>query len=239
MGGFANNAPIVTDGLVLYVDAGNDISYPGSGGTWSNLVGSNDGVFNGMDQSNNPSNNYDSANKGSIVFDGTDDYVNFSETLTLTEATFVAWIKRSGQQDSWAGILFSRGNGAGTLGLNYRSNTNQIGYHWYETWSSATSPSTYNWVSGLTPPDDEWCMAVISVSSTAVTAYLCQESGTTSATNSNSHPPATLGGCDIGRDPYTSARSMSGNCAIGQIYNRALTSTEVLQNYNALKNRFI
>jgi hypothetical protein len=35
MGGFANNAPIVTDGLVFYVDAGNSNSYPGSGTTWS------------------------------------------------------------------------------------------------------------------------------------------------------------------------------------------------------------
>ena len=41
MGGFANNAPIVTDGLVFYVDAGNGNSYPGSGTTWSDLSGNN------------------------------------------------------------------------------------------------------------------------------------------------------------------------------------------------------
>ena len=223
---------IVTDGLVFYVDAANNNSYPGSGTTWSDLVGSNDGTL-----TNGPT--FDSANAGSVVFDGVDDYTQFNQSISLTEATFIAWIKRDGQQDGWAGILFSRGTGAGTLGLNYRSNTNQIGYHWYETWSSATSPSTYNWVSGLTLPDGEWCMVVLSVSSTAATAYLCQESGITSATNTISHPPVTLGGCAIGRDPFTASRSMSGNCAIGQIYNRALTSTEITQNYNALKNRFI
>ena len=45
MGGFANNAPIVTDGLVFYVDAGNSSSYPGSGTTWSDLIGSDDATL--------------------------------------------------------------------------------------------------------------------------------------------------------------------------------------------------
>jgi len=226
MGGFANNAPIVTDGLVFYVDAGNSKSYPGSGTTWSDLAGSNVGTL-----TNGPT--YDSGNAGSIVFDGVDDYTQFNQSISLTEATFIAWVKRSGQQDAWAGILFSRGGGGDTSGLGYRASTNQIGYHWNN------SSSTYNWVSGLTAPDGEWCMAVLSVSSTVATAYLYQESGITSATNTRSHPSTTLGSLVIGRDPFGANRSISGNCAIGQIYNRALTSTEVLQNYNALKNRFI
>ena len=76
MGGFANNAPIVTDGLVFYVDAGNSNSYPGSGTTWTDLAGSNDGTL-----TNGPT--FDSGNGGSIVFDGTDDYVNFLPNLTI------------------------------------------------------------------------------------------------------------------------------------------------------------
>lgn len=223
MGGFANNAPIVTDGLVFYVDAGNGKSYPGTGTTWSDLAGGNDGTL-----TNGPT--FDSGDSGSIVFDGTNDYAQFSETLTLTEATFIAWVKRSGQQNTWTGILFSRGGG-GPTGLGYRSNTNQIGYHW--------NNGPYNWVSGLTPPDGEWCMVVLSVSSTAATAYLCKESGITSATNTANHSSTTLGNLVIGRDTHSQGRSMSGNCAIGQIYNRALTASEVLQNYNALKNRFV
>jgi hypothetical protein len=226
MGGFANNAPIVTDGLVFYVDAGNGNSYPGSGTTWSNLVSANNGTL-----TNGPT--YDSANAGSVVFDGVDDYTQFNQSISLTEATFIAWIKRDGQQNTWAGILFSRGGGGGVTGLGYRSNNNQIGYHWNG------SSATWNWSSGLTTPNGEWFMAVISVSSTGLTAYLCKESGITSATNSNSHSPSTLGNLVIGRDPHSVGRSMSGNFAIGQIYNRALTSTEVTQNYNALKNRFV
>ena len=213
----------VTDGLVFAVDAANKKSYPSSGTTWTDLAGSNIGTL-----TNSPT--FDSSNGGDLVFDGTDDYTQFNQSISLTEATFIAWIKRSGQQDSWAGILFSRGGGGGTTGLGYRSNTNQIGYHW--------NNGPYNWVSGLTPPDGEWCMVVLSVSSTAATAYLCKESGITSATNTANHSSTTLGNLVIGRDPYGGGRSMSGNCAIGQIYNRPLSASEIAQNYNALKSRF-
>ena len=218
-----NGGPnIIEDGLVFAVDAANKKSYPGSGTTWTDLAGNNIGTL-----TNSPT--FDSGNDGNLVFDGTDDYTQFNQSISLTEATFIAWIKRSGQQDSWAGILFSR-SGNSPTGLGYRSNTNQIGYHW--------NNGPYNWISGLTPPDGEWCMVVLSASSTAATAYLCQESGITSATNTANHSSTTLGNLVIGRDPHSGGRSMSGNCAIGQIYNRPLSSTEVTQNYNALKSRF-
>ena len=222
---FNHSPKIITDGLIFTADAANKKSYPGSGTTWSDLAGSNVGTL-----TNGPL--FNSDNGGSFDFDGTDDYTQFNQSISLTEATFITWIKRDGQQDSFAGILFSRGGGGQTTGLGYRSTTNQIGYHWNN------SSSTYNWVSGLIPPDGEWCMVILSVSSTVATAYLYQESGITSATNTVSHPSTTLGSLVIGRDPYGAGRSISGNCAIGQIYNRALTSTEITQNYNALKSRF-
>ena len=176
-----NGGPnIIEDGLVFAVDATNKKSYPGSGTTWTDLAGNNIGTL-----TNSPT--FDSGNGGNLVFDGTDDYTQFNQSISLTEATFIAWIKRSGQQDSWAGILFSRGGGGDTTGLGYRSNTNQIGYHWNN------ASATYNWASDLTPPDGEWCMVVLSVSSTAATAYLCQESGITSATKTRSHPSSNFG----------------------------------------------
>ena len=65
--------PIVTDGLVLRLDAGNRNSYPGSGTTWTDLSGNgNNGTLSAT------SIGYNSANGGSLVFDGTDDYVNLS-----------------------------------------------------------------------------------------------------------------------------------------------------------------
>ena len=59
---------IVTDGLVLCLDAGNSKSYPGSGTAWNDLSrNGNNGTLNGP--------TFNSADRGSIVFDGTNDYV--------------------------------------------------------------------------------------------------------------------------------------------------------------------
>ena len=61
---------IITDGLVIALDAANTKSYPGSGTTWSDLSGnSNNGTL-----TNGPT--FNSGNGGSIVFDGTNDYIN-------------------------------------------------------------------------------------------------------------------------------------------------------------------
>jgi hypothetical protein len=49
----------------------------------------------------------------------------------------------------------------------------------------------------------------------------------------------TLGDLKIGIDEYSPSRSINGSIACASIYNRALSSTEITQNYNALKNRFI
>ena len=65
---FSYSPKIVTDGLVFAVDAANKKSYPGSGTTWTDLAGSNDGTL-----TNGPT--FDSGNGGSIVFDGSDDYI--------------------------------------------------------------------------------------------------------------------------------------------------------------------
>lgn len=68
--GFYRGPHIVTDGLVLALDAANPTSYPGSGTTWRDLSGNN----NSGSLVNGPT--FNSVNGGSIVFDGSNDYVN-------------------------------------------------------------------------------------------------------------------------------------------------------------------
>lgn len=76
------------NGLVLCLDAGNTKSYPGSGTTWTDLSGrGNTGTL-----TNGPT--YSSANGGSIVFDGTNDYVSTNYTQTsVTGYTIDVWFK--------------------------------------------------------------------------------------------------------------------------------------------------
>ena len=214
---------VVTAGLQLYLDAGNASSYPGSGTAWTDLSGnSRNGTL-----TNGPT--YSGTNSGSIVFDGTNDYVQCSGSLTVTAATFVTWIKRNGSQDQYDGILFSRGTN--TTGMNFYS-SNQLGYHWND------SDPTYTWSSGLTIPDATWCMIAVSVTSTAATAYLCQTGGTTTATNTVNHSSSVIDDIRLALDWATGSRYFNGNIAIAQLYNIALSAEQVSQNFQADRARF-
>ena len=213
---------IVTSGSLLNLDAGFVGSYPTTASNWYDISGN---ASNGT-LTNGPT--FDSANSGSIVFDGVDDFAQCTGSFTLTSATFVTWIKRNGNQSQYDGILFSRGTN--TTGMNFFS-SNQLGYHWNDT------AATYNWASGLTIPDLTWCMIAVSVTSTSATAYLCQTSGITTATNTTSHASSVLNDIKIAQDDAGS-RFFNGNIAISQLYNRALSATEITQNFNALRGRF-
>jgi hypothetical protein len=219
---------VVDSSLQLWLDAGQPASYPGSGTTWTDLSGnSRNGTLTG-----GPT--YSATNDGSIVFDGTDDFVQCSGSLTVTAATFVAWIRRNGTQNPYSGIIFSRGpSGIDVSGLaiGQTGTFNEIGY----TWNALSS--TYFFTSNLTIPDLTWCMIAVSVTSTAATLYLCQSSGITTATNTTSHPSTLLGDIKIAQDEI-GGRFFKGNIAAAMIYNRALTATEIGQNFNALRGRY-
>jgi len=92
----AHSLPVgtITSSLVLNYDAGNILSYPGTGTIWKNMAASttNNGVL-----TNGPT--YSSTNSGSIVFDGTNDYVSGGTAnmgLDLSDKTFQCWIRTNG-----------------------------------------------------------------------------------------------------------------------------------------------
>ena len=68
--GLGHSPRIVTDGLVLCLDAASKRSYPGTGTTWTDLKGGNNGTLTNMDGAN-----FSSANGGSLSFDGASDYI--------------------------------------------------------------------------------------------------------------------------------------------------------------------
>jgi hypothetical protein len=213
---------VVTSGLQLYLDAGNASSYPGSGTTWTDLT------VNGRNGTLTGGPTYSSDNGGSIVFDGINDLVQCTGSLTVTAATFVTWIRRNGNQNQYDGILFSRSTN--TTGMDFQV-SNQIGY----TWNDAGN--TYGWQSGLVVPNLTWCMIAVSVTSTAATAYLCQTSGITTATNTVSHASSLINDIKIGQDEF-STRYFTGNIATAMIYNIALTAEQISQNFQADRTRF-
>lgn len=212
------NPQIVTNGLVLCLDAANPKSYPGSGVTWGDLVNTNNATL-----LNGPS--YSTSNGGSFSFDGVDDYAQYTGSFSVTQATFICWIKRNGTFNPYDGILYSRSTN--TTGMGTAPTQDQLGY----TWNNAVN--TYSWSSGLTIPSSIWCMVAISVAPTFATAYV----NLSSATNSVSHSSTVIDDICIGRDEFSN-RNPPANIAVAQLYNRALSSDEIRQNYNALRGRF-
>ena len=218
----------VTDGLVLYYDAGKTASYPGTGTTWTDLVSNTTATLqNGT--------SYSSSNGGEMVFDGSNDYVEVSTStsFTVSAATFIVWLTLDDlSQSSYTGLLFAR-NGGNVNGLNLFSTTERVGYHWNG------DSDTYDFNSGLNIPSQEMCMVAASVQSNFARLYLCRSSGTASATNVTDHQSTTISNIEIGRDSSSfGSRYLDGSVPIAQLYNRALSSTEINQNFEAFKTRF-
>jgi hypothetical protein len=219
-------APIVTDGLVFAVDANNIVSYPKSGTAWYNLTGS---VGNGA-LTNGPTFNIN--NGGSIVFDGTDDYVNFGSTgLDFGTGNFnvSCWIKTSNQSSSdYMGVVSKYDDAAGTgLWIQLSPTNRYVGFGW---------------------DGGAFLISTTSVNNGAWRHISCQRTGATTAeiyvdgvlvssgagANTNSNTTVQL---DIGRINI-SGRYFDGTVANTKIYNKALSASEILQNYQAEQYRF-
>jgi len=224
-----SNIGVVTDGLVFYVDAGNEDSYAGSGTTWSDLVGGNDGTL-----TNGPT--FDSGNGGSIVFDGVDDYVDcgsFGVGGDSSSYTFSAWSKNSNNNN----ILVKGRDGFGD-GWSLRIGTNQ---DQFMASAVKTSPiQGYNFRSGTYVPNAwAYITGVWERNSGKISLYVngsLEGSYTFSGT-----APFTLRSSTAGWSMarITNSSIGQGDIACASIYNRALSASEILQNYNALKNRFV
>ena len=218
---------IVSSGLVLCLDAANKRSYPGTGTTWTDLSGnSNTGTL-----TNGPT--FNAGNQGSIVFDGTDDYVAITNLFlnTITNVTLQGWVYIS--STSLKGPFVKVGGGVngyaiGVGGNDFDTSGNQIigiypGVRWILTGN--------NYGTG-------WKFFTLTLSTTSVpTFYL---NGALIGSYPGTNPLTPTSGAYVGRNvgDELTVRAFAGNIAITQIYNRTLTATEILQNYNATKNRF-
>ena len=235
---------IVTDGLVLNLDAGFIPSYPTNGNTWYDigLNGRNGTLTNGP--------TFDSGNGGSIAFDGTNDYVSVNTAIgnsISTTGTTSFWIYRtttfntsntavgqflfgSYRDNSNRGIVYfaSDAGYVGTLGSLLVSNgsitgrvytqQNSWGIGWYNI-VFTRSPSSYKiYVNGT----DMSLTTVVSPNNTIAFP---------------ANPTYTL----IGANFFSSLSVYGyypGKIANALFYNRVLSATEVTQNYNAQKSRY-
>jgi hypothetical protein len=217
----------ILSGLVLYLDAGKTSSYSGSGTTWYDLSGNG---YNGT-LINGPT--YNSANGGSIVFDGTDDYASLTYSPgTSANISIITWNYLG--STSLKGAFLKVGGGAngfamGVGGTSFDNNGNQfIGLYPGVVWIPTGDNLGTGWVM------TSMIMNASSQSSFYINDTLVHSYSTYSpkTPTSNSYIARNVGDEPVG------ARAFGGRISNVIIYNRALSSTEIAQNYIILKGRF-
>ena len=207
---------LVTDGLVLNLDAGDPRSYPGSGTTWTDLSGNgNNGTFG----ASTAAPTYNNANGGSIVFDGTNDYVSLgTPSIGTGKITVSAWIKI-------------------TTGGIYQHIVDNQSPEWHLAILNDNRPYFFNGVvnhnSTLQLSTGVWYM-ITGVQGITNDLYINGVLSQSIESNVN----ITANTPHIGRWYNGPSRYFNGNISNVSIYNRALSAAEVAQNYDALKVRY-
>lgn len=225
-----HGASIVTNGLVLCLDAGNTKSYPGTGTTWTDLSGlGNNGTL-----TNGPT--YSSANSGSLVFDGTNDNVSFGEKLNQTTSNFSmsAWVKStSTAAGNNNGIIYKKYTGYSYIAgyrLNMPNGAFDVEIADGTSHSQLTAGSGYNngtW----------WNVTATIIRGSSLNLYangvlIGTAAQTFTTTIDSTGTPFCL--ASLAGQYHIYAGSMS----YVSMYNRALSASEITQNFNALRGRY-
>ncbi len=232
---------IVRDGLVLCLDAANPRSYPKSGTTWSDLAGANDGTL-----TNGPT--FDADDKGSIVFDGSNEYVNMGDLSyifnNVTQYSVNLWFYHSGS-NSLAGIFGKLGTSGSLIAIQIYSTS--LYFH------PSDSNSKRGYIDSFSQiiPTDQWTHVGMVYNGSG------EEGSFTTAGNvkrlkvfingqqvsinyDGNIPTSTgsIGSATWALGAWRENRELNGGFSGLSIYNRALTASEVLQNYNATRGRY-
>jgi len=226
---FSYSPKIVTDGLALYLDAANPYSYVSGSTNWNDVSRSqlSGSLLNGP--------TFNTGSGGSIVFDGVDDscYIGEYPNLALTQLTLSIWCyptnaEAGGQARMIAGMNDVLGwqYGYGIFTYPYIGQGPQVNFF-------INSGAGQDYVQYLIS-NNRWYNFTMTFNGTTQLAY---SNGALIGTKSrtlvyDSRNRFTVGSGYLYNSPFT------GNIATTSLYNRALSASEVLQNYNATKGRF-
>ena len=234
----SHSPSIVTSGLVLALDAANTKSYPGSGTTWTDLSGNNNGTLtNGL--------TYSSSNNGSLVFNGSNNYIEFGDVLDLgtNDLTVNVWARPAAL--AAGNILVSKTRAAVQ---NYRFNFGFLNGFMYTFFQGNSGSGTDIAPTGTTAiSTNTWYMLTYVVKrDSSISMYIngTLETLSGSATISQwngldfqSSNPFRIG-CSTEGDNTTIRSLFNGNISDVQVYFRSLTQSEITQNFNALRGRY-
>ena len=229
--GLGHSPRIVTDGLVLCLDAANKRSYGGSGTTWTDLKGGNNGVL-----TNGPT--FSSDNGGTLIFDGTDDYITLSSNIIESDFTVCFWMNL----EIVVGSTYRSMIGAGGLSGNGYS----LVFKGADSPESSTA-SILNLLDGsasvayLSYPFSElksnWkyisFLKQEVLGSNYISLYIDGDVYNSSISDGSLHIDA-IGSLSASSATYP----FDGKLACFSVYNRKLAVDEIRQNYLATKERY-
>jgi hypothetical protein len=237
---FKHSPTIITDGLVLCLDAASPKSYTSGSATWYDLSrnGNNGTLTNGP--------TFSSENRGSIVFDGTNDYGSVPCSKFQSgnnEFSMAVWFKWRGDGSANIDGIFGYGldaPGGGQCAVIAIDASSFLAFDFGSGAGLVKSLSTMSqniWYYAIYVYDKSTSKLYLNGKIENFTNY---SSANVNLTGSNG---ANAGiGCLF--SPYGNVSSpqrygtFNGNISIIKYYNRALSASEVLQNYNATKGRF-
>jgi hypothetical protein len=221
-----NGGPsVIRDGLILYLDAANTKSYPTSGVTWSNLI-----LNNSVNLINGPS--FDVNNKGNILLDGVNDYIDLNASLPWQQFTYTCTYKLLSLQPTLYTYFFQNGSAYAVSGV-YTEIANATGYFAITISNISATPSvTAKSYGGVTASPGKTYEVTNTFDGSIMTIYINGAFGATAS--------GIIAGTPSGIFQFGRSGNYSPNINLYRIivYNRALTSGEILQNYNASKKRF-
>lgn len=217
---------IITNGIILFLDANNTNSYPGSGTAWYDLSGyGNTGTL-----TNGPT--FSSANGGSIVFDGSDDYVNIANASNLngTSQTVNIWFLYTSIPGNGVSVMGKHDSLGSYSGYNMYLYAGSVGCQ-FKNGSGADVGSL-----GTVMSANTWTL--ITMKFTIGGTMTIYKNGSKISTTSLGSLSIVSQPLRIGRSVDTYWSALPGRVASVQIYSRELSDDEVLQNFNVTRTRF-
>lgn len=232
---------IVTNGLVLSLDAADKNSYPGSGTTWRDLSGNGNNftLYNGV--------SYSSANGGSLSFDGVNDYIASANNLNLSSYDYVVVDVFFKSNITTGCMIFEHtanwNSNTGGFGLYINSTGNSDQHELHHTNHNTEVARNYILSGSLNWSNHVNVYSKISDSTGRVTYGKGSLLSFSSIGGYAITTTTTAGGSFSNAIFYIGTRAgtgafFNGNISSLKIYGFKIDQSQITQNYNAQKSRF-
>ena len=224
---------IISNGLVLYLDAANNKSYPGSGTSWNDLSGNG----RNLTLTNGPT--FNASNIGTLVFDGTNDYAILNPVTTFSIYCISMWIKPT--------TIINSASASKVL-IQFKSSTAK-----YISFGDTTGRVTNEYITIVQEPGDKrtavndggslsagtWYNIVFNYESSQYNIYINNTLKSTTIGSSTGNVPLITDPDFIYLNSYEGTSGyLDSSLSMCMIYNRTLSASEILQNYNITRKRY-